>query len=457
MGRRRILGDPLRAPLYEKVALLLADALGVCLLLPLARWARLGDPGLASLADRHFPGLALAVLLVFYVLDLYTTRSRIFGLGLPARTLVAVLALVPALTLYVYLFAASSFRDVFLGRGVLALFLSGLLPWCLLSRSLVRTALRAGRDSRWLVVGGGGAGAGDFRDGLRESPPHGMAFRFVEDGTEDAAAALAEGGWDGIAIDDAGGADGAGDGGPAGSAARLALSGTRVLALGDLYESLWGKVPPGSLGSRSTVLSVNRSLLRGRPVLRVKRAADVALSVALLAPALPFALLAAALVKLEDGGPVIYRQTRTGLGGEPFTMLKFRSMRTDAEKGGVRWAREGDDRVTRIGRLMRLFHFDEVPQLVNVLRGEMSLVGPRPERPEQIALLEREVPSYALRHSVRPGLTGWAQVLHPYGASVADAKAKLQYDLYYIKRGSLALDAAVFAKTVRVVLTGRGR
>ena len=431
----------------------MADLAAVPALLALARWARLGDPGLASMPDWRLPVLTLAVVAVFYVLDLHTTtRPRFFERSLPVRALAAVLALVPVLALHAYLITGSSFQDAFMGRGSLALFLAGLLPWCLLSRLLARALLHPTSDaSRWLVVGGEGAGLDDFRDNLRGSPPHGMEFRLVRHGTEEADDALAKGGWDGVAIDD-------GAAGPE-AIGRLARTGSRVLALEDLHESLWEKIPLSSLERRSAAaLSVNRSLLRDRSLLRVKRVLDVALALALLAPALPLVLLAAALIKLEDGGPVIYRQTRTGLGGARFPMLKLRSMRTDAERDGALWTEAKDARITRIGRCMRLVHFDEVPQLVNVLRGEMSLVGPRPELPEQIALFEKNIPSYALRHSVKPGLTGWAQVLHPYGPSVVeDARKKLQYDLYYIKRLSLALDVAILAKTVRIVLFGMGR
>jgi lipopolysaccharide/colanic/teichoic acid biosynthesis glycosyltransferase len=153
---------------------------------------------------------------------------------------------------------------------------------------------------------------------------------------------------------------------------------------------------------------------------------------------------------------MLYRQERVGLHGRPFTVLKFRSMRTDAEACGPVWAMQRDPRVTRIGSFIRLTRIDELPQLINVLRGEMSFIGPRPERPHFVAQLERALPFYRDRAQVKPGLTGWAQVNYPYGASVEDARAKLSYDLYYVKHRSLLLDLQILVATVRVVLFQRG-
>jgi lipopolysaccharide/colanic/teichoic acid biosynthesis glycosyltransferase len=157
-------------------------------------------------------------------------------------------------------------------------------------------------------------------------------------------------------------------------------------------------------------------------------------------------------------GPLFYRQTRVGKGGKPFHVYKFRSMIPAAEKGcGAVWASEDDDRVTPVGRILRRTRLDELPQIINVLKGEMSLVGPRPERPEFVADLVKQVPFYQARHAVRPGITGWAQVRHDYGSSVEDALVKLQYDLYYIKNQSLYLELSILVKTAAVMLGLRGR
>lgn len=171
---------------------------------------------------------------------------------------------------------------------------------------------------------------------------------------------------------------------------------------------------------------------------------------------LPIALLTAILIKLDSRGPVLYKQQRVGKNGHPFTLMKFRSMRVDAEKEGPVWASSGDERATRVGRIIRKIRVDEIPQFWNILRGEMSFVGPRPERPHFVAQLAEEIPYYEQRHLIAPGLTGWAQIKYPYGASVEDARQKLQYDLYYVKNQGLVLDAIILFETIKIILFGRG-
>jgi sugar transferase (PEP-CTERM system associated) len=189
----------------------------------------------------------------------------------------------------------------------------------------------------------------------------------------------------------------------------------------------------------------------------VKRVFDIVCASILCLIALPLMLVTALCIKLESKGPVLYRQDRVGLDGKPFSIAKFRSMRNDAEGDGKpRWAATNDDRITRVGHLIRRVRIDELPQLLNVLRGDMSLVGPRPERPFFVDQLTQEIPFYALRHSVKPGVTGWAQVRYHYGATVEDSQEKLQYDLYYVKNHTLFLDLVVLFETVGVVLTGKG-
>jgi lipopolysaccharide/colanic/teichoic acid biosynthesis glycosyltransferase len=168
-------------------------------------------------------------------------------------------------------------------------------------------------------------------------------------------------------------------------------------------------------------------------------------------------LLVALAIKLDSPGPIFYSQQRTGLNGKTFKVHKFRSMYQDAEKRGVQWAQERDPRITRVGYWLRLMRIDELPQVWNVVKGEMSLIGPRPERPQFDAQLKEAIPYYDIRYLVKPGITGWAQVLYPYGASIEDAYEKLSYDLYYIKNYSIWLDIAIFFKTIRVVLLGKGR
>jgi len=190
-----------------------------------------------------------------------------------------------------------------------------------------------------------------------------------------------------------------------------------------------------------------------------ERAFDVLASIALLLIASPFMLLTILAIKFEDGfaSPILYGQPRVGYGGRVFRVLKFRSMRVDAEKDGkARWAQANDDRITRVGRLIRKIRIDELPQLLNVLRGHMSFVGPRPERPEFVKQLSETIPYYDERHAVKPGITGWAQLCYPYGASEQDAIEKLQYDLYYVKNHGLLFDVLILLQTVEVILLGKG-
>jgi lipopolysaccharide/colanic/teichoic acid biosynthesis glycosyltransferase len=188
----------------------------------------------------------------------------------------------------------------------------------------------------------------------------------------------------------------------------------------------------------------------------IRRGRDVALSLLLLLLTLPVTLTVACLIKLESPGPVLYRLERTGLHGRSFSLWKFRSMRTDAETSGACWAAVCDRRVTRIGAFIRAHRIDELPQLANVLRGEMSLIGPQPEPPFFVEQLIQVMPDFAARTIVLPGLTGWAQVNYPYGASVEDARVKLDYDLYYIRNRSLLLDLRILLRTVGVVLRRTG-
>jgi sugar transferase (PEP-CTERM system associated) len=171
---------------------------------------------------------------------------------------------------------------------------------------------------------------------------------------------------------------------------------------------------------------------------------------------LPIMIVTALLIKIDSRGPIFYRQERVGMGGRTFVLTKFRSMQVDAEKSGPVWASKSDDRTTRVGRIIRKVRIDEIPQFLNILKGEMSFVGPRPERPHFVAQLAQEIPYYEQRHLIAPGLTGWAQIKYPYGASIEDARQKLQYDLFYIKNYSLLMDALIMFETIKIILFGRG-
>lgn len=236
---------------------------------------------------------------------------------------------------------------------------------------------------------------------------------------------------------------------------KLSLSGdVTIEESASFYERLTGRVlldlirPSwlifSSRGRRARINEITRSVMH-----RVIALVGAILSV-------PIAIVTAILIKLDSRGPVLYKQDRVGRNGRPFKLMKFRSMRTDAEKDGPVWAKTDDERMTRVGRVIRKIRVDEIPQFWNILKGEMSFVGPRPERPHFVAQLAEEIPFYEQRHLIAPGLTGWAQIKYPYGASIEDARQKLQYDLFYIKNQGLVLDAIIIFETIKIILFGRG-
>jgi sugar transferase (PEP-CTERM system associated) len=235
----------------------------------------------------------------------------------------------------------------------------------------------------------------------------------------------------------------------------MKLDGVSFTHLASVYERYTGKIALENL--RPSWLIFSDGFQKSNVQRRAKRALDIIMATVGLVIALPLLVVVAAAIKMTSAGPVLYRQPRVGLRGQIFTIHKFRSMRHDAERDtGAVWARRDDQRVTTFGRWLRRTRLDELPQLWNVIRGDMSMVGPRPERPEFVSDLTRDITFYGLRHVIRPGITGWAQVQYTYGASVEDAMEKLQYDLFYIKNRSIALDLFIIAKTVKTVLTARG-
>jgi sugar transferase (PEP-CTERM system associated) len=233
------------------------------------------------------------------------------------------------------------------------------------------------------------------------------------------------------------------------------LQGVRVLDMATHFEKTLGQIRLDSVSAGWLIFGDGFDQSMFRTV--VKRIFDLLGAFVLLVLAAPVMLVTAVLIYLESGGPVLYYQERVGLGGRLFNVIKFRSMRTDAEKDGKpRWAAMQDDRVTRVGRIIRKLRIDELPQLLSVLAGDMSLVGPRPERPYFVDKLTQQIPYYAVRQSVKPGVTGWAQVRYHYGSSVEDAVEKLQYDLYYVKNHTLFLDLVILFETVGVVVMAKG-
>ena len=234
------------------------------------------------------------------------------------------------------------------------------------------------------------------------------------------------------------------------------LRGSMVVDIRSFYEHVVHRLPISQINDEWLLQTEGFSLNTRGSLRRLKRALDVLISLLLLIPAAPIMLLTALIVRLESPGPVIYKQDRVGLFEKEFTVYKFRSMRADAEKNGAVWASAQDSRVTKFGKFIRKVRIDELPQIWNILKGDMSFIGPRPERMAFVTTLKETIPYYSLRHTVKPGLTGWAQVCYPYGASEEDARRKLEYDLYYIKNMSILLDINIVFKTVGVVLFPKG-
>jgi sugar transferase (PEP-CTERM system associated) len=234
----------------------------------------------------------------------------------------------------------------------------------------------------------------------------------------------------------------------------LKFAGVSVEGADTAHEKVFGRIFLEHLSPSWLILS--DGFRKSWFLLLIKRAIDIAVSFLACLLFLPIAVLVILAIWIEDGSPILFRQERVGLKGHTFDILKFRSMYKNAEENGPIWATTDDRRITRVGRIIRKFRLDELPQLLNVLRGEMSLVGPRPERPVFCKLLDEKVPLFAQRHTVRPGITGWAQIKYQYGGSIEEAKTKLEYDLFYIKHLSITLDLLILFETAKVMISGRG-
>lgn len=251
-----------------------------------------------------------------------------------------------------------------------------------------------------------------------------------------------------VALDDGRGAT------PINSLLKCKMQGIPIDQGVTFYEQITGKVLVEKVSPSWIIFSDGFTLSRWK--YQVKRLMDMVLASLLLVLSFPVLVITAVCIRLETPGPIFYSQKRVGERNRPFRLIKFRSMCQDAEKNGAVWAKENDDRVTRVGAVIRRLRIDELPQLFNVLKGEMSLVGPRPERQVFVDELAKKIPFYAIRHELKPGVTGWAQVCYPYGASELDALKKLEYDLYYMKNLSIALDLLIIFKTVKTVLFQKG-
>jgi len=448
--------------------LLVSDALLIVLGLLMAVALRFQTaPAIAGHLQRPdtLPRFVVVVLvcgLALYLSDLYDfrvveRRSEIFvrllqALGLACFALATTYYLAP---------------DLSLGRGVAAIAAPLILGLTLGWRVLVEEAgWMLGGSDRVLIVGTGATGIALAREMVHRPELNMKVVGFLDERGENIGKSLVNPGIIGAAGDveeiveqqkinrvvlslaERRGQT------PVRQLLHLKFAGVGVEDAHTFYERLTGRILLEHLSPSWLILS--DGFKKSRLLVLTKRGLDIAASLLVLIFTWPILLVVALAIRLEDGAPVLYRQERSGMGGRPFDILKFRSMRHDSEGSVPKWTADGDSRITWVGHIIRKYRIDELPQLFNVLRGEMSFVGPRPERPYFCRLLEEKIPFYALRHSVRPGITGWAQIKYQYGASIEEAKTKLEYDLFYIKHLSIFLDFAILFETAKVILLRRG-
>lgn len=461
--RIRILGQYVHAPLAA-LASIEALAFGGTVIVAMALSLGRGLAALQRFGGLWPRALVFAAVMVFclFAFGLYSPRQRALAFGIAVRGVAAVLTGGAGTAVVFYLLPGLS-----VSRGVmgLAVALSALV--FVITRSTLARLIEDDVFKRRVLVYGCGERAASIASLRRRSDRRGFAVvgyacpdeepcvvprqqtfavaRLLELCTERAVDEVV------VAMDDRRRSF------PIRELLECRLSGIDVTDLPDFLERETGRVRIDVLNPSWLIFGegFRRDPLR----LFSSRVLDLMSSLLILTLAMPMMLLTALVIKLEDGwrAPLLYRQLRVGYGGRTFEVLKFRSMHADAERDGqARWAREDDPRITRVGALIRKLRIDELPQLFNVLRGEMSLVGPRPERPEFVAELADRIPYYVERHCVKPGITGWAQLCYRYGSSEQDALEKLQYDLYYIKNNTLLFDLAILVQTVEVVLMGKG-
>jgi sugar transferase (PEP-CTERM system associated) len=443
------------------------DAFSLALALCLAVILRLHDQHaiISFLGEPHIALRFLMVVLVcqtaLYYCDLYNPAALTSGLNVFMGLLKALGSTCLLLAVIYYLD-----DDVSLGRGIAAL--SGPIAFALmlLARAVLRRRSPVYGPERVMVVGTAPAGISAVREILSRPELNLEVKGFLSEGgknigkslinpriigaVEDVESIAIDGRIDRLIISLA---ERRGQM-PVSQLLHLKFAGVGIEDSHSFIESVTGRIHLEQLSPSWLILS--DGFRKSRLLYSVKRLCDLLVALFSLVITFPIMILVALGIWFEDGGPILFRQERTGLHGRPFRIVKFRSMRADAESGGPIWASPDDNRITRVGRFIRKFRLDELPQILNVLRGDMSFVGPRPERPYFCNLLKKDVPLFDLRHSVRPGITGWAQIKYQYGGSVEESKTKLEYDFFYIKHMSLFLDSVILLETAKVMLYGRG-
>lgn len=431
--------------LPHKLALLSADLLATALGFYISSNIRLKfNPDFLS---TEYISLSAIILVCIFLGNGYTSKVLGSAPRLPLNTLLLVLSSAIPCTVFIYGLGPERFTDLF-GRGVfpLAIFLTGV--FAVLSRLILNRSFGELDSKKQALIVGNNRTA-SFVERMFKHSTHNISFTHSHELT----LSDKDTHFDAIVI--------CPEHKPPESEQQLLLderlSGTPIFSLSDFFEGFLFLIPISQIDNDWFIRSEGFTMLHSTVTIRLKRITDITFSAALLALALPILILCALGIKLSSRGSVIFSQERVGLKGKSFTIFKLRTMKINAELEGAQWAQASDDRVFSFGNFLRRSRLDELPQCWNILKGEMSFIGPRPERPEFTSMLAEEIPYYDLRHIVKPGLTGWAQVSYPYGASVEDALRKLQYDLYYIKNYSMLLDLNILLRTVLVTLRRKGR
>lgn len=438
--------------------LLAMDALGVVLAFNAGHWLHLKL--FAGVPNQIVFVVVPVTLLAMYVGGAYRSDIETWGLRLVIRTALSVAVAGVMIAALTYVTKASD-QDMLFWRGTLLPSYLLFMLWAVAWRIYISAKTQENsRKLRWLVIGGGERAAYlandfgntgingelEFYDYDKVEGPEGQGDRFddLEEHVRNSISGI-------VLLGDREIPDWM-----LTRLMKLRLEGHRIFDLTDFYERYLHRIPVLHIKDGWLAFAHGFDLLHADSQLKIKSVLDTLSAIVLLVVLSPLLLIVTLLIVVDSRGSPIYSQTRTGRHGREFRLQKFRTMVRDAEKTGARWAERDDPRVTRVGRILRLTRIDELPQVWNVLVGQMSFVGPRPERPEFNEILEMEIPYYYLRQLIKPGITGWAQVMYPYGASVEDARKKLQFDLFYIKNYSLVLDLVIAVKTLRVMLTGRG-
>ena len=453
--------------------LIIGDILGLLLCFNLALKLRLGES--VNLSSPVTYTLILIYLFGLYLTDTYKLNRQVSGVRLSERVAIGILATIAAVTSGIYITGLWG-SEPLVGRGVLLISVGLFSLWAIGSRAIADKWLKANQqNSRFLVLGdykkvvefgkehrklNSRTEFVSFSDSFVNSDVRESKFSrnqnnaLVLDKVNSIASTWKQQYWSGILID---GAERKLSEPMIRELMDMRLKGVYVYSIADFCEQFWHKIPPAYVQDDWFAFTSGFNILHNRIKAKLKQAIDFLVAAALLIITLPITVPISLAIKFSSPGPIFYSQVRTGLNGKKFRVYKFRSMYQNAEAKGIQWAKKKDPRITPIGNFIRLTRIDELPQLWNVFKGDMSLVGPRPERPEFDVNLREEIPYYDVRYLVKPGITGWAQVSYPYGASVEDSYQKVAYDLYYIKNYSLFLDLSIAFKTLRVVILGKGR